>query len=833
MRELGRGGMATVYLCTDSKFDRQVAIKLLHPELGAAVGADRFHREIRIATGLSHPSILPAFDSGESPDGRLFYVMPFVDGESLRTRLQRERQLPVEDAIRITAQIASGLAYAHGRGIIHRDVKPENILLQGTEAVIADFGIARAVQATEGDSITQTGMTIGTPQYMSPEQAMGDRTIDGRADQYSLACVTFEMLAGQPPFVAPSLQQLAMKHVSEQVPLISTVRPSIPDELENVILRALEKTPADRWPSLEEYAKALTEVAATTGTWARRTTRSAVVPVTRKYKSSGSTAGIPQPRYIFAAGAVAGLMLVGLVAWRFNARAAETLHDNADRLAVLYFQDQGDNDSTRALADGFTESLIERLSEVPALTVASKNGVLRFRGADVSPDSVGRALGVGSIVEGTVVPTARGARVTVSLTTADNALLGRTAAEYDSTRASLAAFTDSLVEKVALFLQGRVGAEVALRESRRGTSSTDAWMLVQRAEVRNKEADSLVLAGALEEPQRVLAVSDSLLVLAEKADAHWSKPITLRARGQYLRAQSTRDPLRVGAVIDTGLALAERAIALNPRDADALELKGRLLYLKINRQVVTETKAMDRVLAESQQALTNAVSVNKNQAGAWDALSALHYRKPDLLEVIRSAEKAYEADAWLRSSRDILIRLFYATYNLELFPEAMKKLAEFQRRFPSDPFGPQARLFMYRAKGQSVDVDSAWAYLDEYVKRSPEARRAFNRKSGEMLVAGAIARKAVDTRDKAMGDSARRVLKRARTTDAAIDPRRELMANEASVRVILGDYDEAVDLLNGYVTVNPDHRRGFANRTGWMWRDLQSHPRFKALISGL
>jgi TolB-like protein len=824
--------MATVYLCTDSKFDRQVAIKLLHPELGAAVGADRFHREIKIATGLSHPSILPAFDSGQAPDGRLFYVMPFVDGESLRTRLQRERQLSVEDAIRITAQIASGLQYAHTRNIIHRDVKPENILLQGTETVIADFGIARAVSgAASADSITQTGMTIGTPQYMSPEQATGDRAIDGRADQYSLACVTYEMLAGQPPFVAPSLQALAMKHINEAAPLISTIRPSIPDELEDVILRALAKVAADRWPTVEQYAEALTKVAMTSGTWARRTgARTGAVPHTRRYRASG--ASLPQPKYIFAAGALAGLMLVGLVAWKFGGRT-ETLHDKADRLAVLYFQTPAGDTSARALADGFTESLIERLSEVPALNVASRNGVLRFRGAEVSPDSVGRTLGVGSIVEGSVVPTSRGARVTVSLTTADNALLGRTAADYDSTRASLAAFTDSLVERVALFLQGRVGAEVALRESRRGTSSTDAWMLVQRAEVRNKEADSLMLAGAIEEPQRVLGAADSLLMLAESADNQWSRPVTLRASTQYLRAKATRDPLRVGAMIDSGVALADRAIALNPRDADALELRGRLLFLKVSRQVVTETKAMDRAVAEAEQALTQAVSVNKNQAGAWDELSALHYRKLDLQEVIRSAEKAYEADAWLRSSRDILKRLFYAMYNLEYFPEAMKKLAEFQRRFPADPFGPEARLFMYRAKGQVVDVDSAWIYMDEFVKRSPEPRRPFNRKRGEMLVAGGIARKAVDSRDSRLADSARSVLLRARTTDPTIDPSRDLMANEASVRVILGDHDEAVRLLNGYVTVNPHHRRGFANATGWMWRDLQSHPKFKALISGL
>jgi eukaryotic-like serine/threonine-protein kinase len=190
-RELGRGGMATVYLCTDTKFQRLVAIKLLNPELAAAVGADRFHREIKIATGLTHPNILPAHDSGET-DGSLYYVMPFVEGESLRDRLVRERQLPIQDAVRITCEISSALHYAHSRGIVHRDIKPENILLESDHAVLADFGIARAItSAADVEALTQTGMSLGTPSYMSPEQAMGERNLDGRSDQYSLACVLY------------------------------------------------------------------------------------------------------------------------------------------------------------------------------------------------------------------------------------------------------------------------------------------------------------------------------------------------------------------------------------------------------------------------------------------------------------------------------------------------------------------------------------------------------------------------------------------------------------------------------------------------------------------
>ncbi len=258
--------MATVYLCVDAKLQRRVAVKLLHPDLSAAVGAERFHREIRIATGLTHPNILPAYDSGEA-DGSLFYVMPFIEGESLRDRLARARQLPVQDAIRITTEVAGALQCAHTQGIIHRDIKPENILLEHDHAVLADFGIARAVtSAADVEALTRTGMSLGTPAYMSPEQALGERNLDGRSDQYALGCVLYEKLAGDPPFMANSMQALVAKHLADTVPLLTTVRPAIPDELEDVVLRTLEKVPADRFQSMQEFADALNNVVATTGT---------------------------------------------------------------------------------------------------------------------------------------------------------------------------------------------------------------------------------------------------------------------------------------------------------------------------------------------------------------------------------------------------------------------------------------------------------------------------------------------------------------------------------------------------------------------------------------
>src|SRR6266513_1619979 len=213
-RELGAGGMATVYLARDLKHDRDVAVKVLRPELAAAVGADRFLAEIKTTANLQHPHILPLHDSGEA-NGSLFYVMPFVQGESLRDRLVREQQLPIDDAVRIAREVADALAYAHEHGVIHRDIKPENILLQGGHALVADFGIALAIQQAGGQRMTQTGMSLGTPQYMSPEQATGERTIDARSDIYALGTVTYEMLAGEPPFVGPTTQATIARLMTE------------------------------------------------------------------------------------------------------------------------------------------------------------------------------------------------------------------------------------------------------------------------------------------------------------------------------------------------------------------------------------------------------------------------------------------------------------------------------------------------------------------------------------------------------------------------------------------------------------------------------------------
>src|SRR3954466_12053292 len=256
-RELGQGGMATVYLAHDLRHERKVAIKVLRPDLAAVIGAERFVREIRTIAALQHPHILGLIDSGEV-QGTAYYVMPFVEGESLRDRLVREKQLPVTDAVRIATEVASALDYAHRHGVIHRDIKPENILLHDGQALVADFGIALAASKAGGTRITETGMSIGTPHYMSPEQAMGEREITARSDIYAMGAITYEMLIGEPPFSGPTAQAIVAKGLKEEPRPLIPRRRSIPAEVEETVLTALEKLPADRFGSAHEFAASLT-----------------------------------------------------------------------------------------------------------------------------------------------------------------------------------------------------------------------------------------------------------------------------------------------------------------------------------------------------------------------------------------------------------------------------------------------------------------------------------------------------------------------------------------------------------------------------------------------
>ena len=386
--ELGRGGMATVFRAQDLKYDRPVAIKVLSPDVSSAINSERFEREIQISARLSHPNILTVFDSGEIGD-LLYYVMTYVEGESLRDRLKRETYLPIPDAIQITCEVADALSYAHEQGVIHRDIKPENILLRSGHVLVADFGIARATTTSEGETLTQVGMSIGTAAYMSPEQATAE-TIDARTDIYALGCTLYEMLAGQVPYTGANPMAIAARRMVEPVPPIRIVRSAVPEQLEAVVVQSLERVAADRFQTMDEFKSALLgEISPTTMSY----TASRYTPL---YMTGARTAAhlIPKPWYRksgFLIGlAVAVVVAVGAAFLYFSKRAKPLVAPDANRVAVLYFDDGG-NGQLRYLADGLTESLIQRLSTVSALDVISREGVRPFRGREIPSDKIGRA----------------------------------------------------------------------------------------------------------------------------------------------------------------------------------------------------------------------------------------------------------------------------------------------------------------------------------------------------------------------------------------------------------------------------------------------------------
>ncbi len=400
-RELGRGGMATVYLTHDIRHDRPVALKVLRPELAASLGPERFLLEIRIAARLRHPHILPVHDSGETAS-RLWYTMPYVEGESLRQLLARESQLPLDRALRIATQVLGALGYAHAHGVIHRDIKPENILLEGDQAVVADFGVARAISAAGEDRLTETGLALGTPAYMSPEQASASRELDGRSDLYALGCVLYEMLAGQPPFVGATAQQLLARHAIDPIPPLRTVRDTIPAAVEQSVTRALAKVPADRFATAADFAQALTRAGDTAVSSApprRRSTRQMVAP---------------------AAAALGLALMAGYLWWP----RPETLVD-PNLIAVVPFRVGGAAQALGYLREGMIDLVAARLTGEGAARAADPGSVMtawrRAAGSEADDlperDALGlaRRLGAGRLLVGGVVGTSSHVALNASL----------------------------------------------------------------------------------------------------------------------------------------------------------------------------------------------------------------------------------------------------------------------------------------------------------------------------------------------------------------------------------------------------------------------------------
>jgi eukaryotic-like serine/threonine-protein kinase len=555
-RELGQGGMALVYLARDLRHDRKVALKVLRPEISVEIGAERFLREIKMAAGLTHPHILPVYDSGQA-DGLLFYVMPNMEGRALRERLETERQLPLDDALRITREVASALDYAHRNRVIHRDIKPENILFHEGNAMVADFGIGKALTGSAG--VTQTGLAVGTPAYMSPEQSMGEHEIDGRSDIYSLGCVLYEMLTGEVPFTGPTAQAIMTKRFVSPVPHVKAMR-DVPQGLDEIVTKALARAPVDRFPTAALFAEAL--------------------------RPAGTGRTPPDA-----------------------ARAAPT----AKAIAVLPLANLSADPENEYFSDGMTEEIIGALSKVPGLQVASRISCFSFKGKEVDLRQVGEKLGVASVLTGSVRKIGNRIRINAQLVNVEsgNNLWSET---YDRQLEDVFAIQDELSRAIAEALKLQLGS--AGDQLVAPTKNLEAYNLYLKGrffffrftEPGLRKSLELFQHVLLQEPGYARAYSGIADCWCELAD-DWVAPDDAYPRAKAAATTALRlDPELVEAMTSIGKVLCwyewdfagaekhlRRAVTLNPNYTEAHWTFG---------SVLPAVGALGEAIAEMRKAIT-------------------------------------------------------------------------------------------------------------------------------------------------------------------------------------------------------------------------------------
>ncbi len=595
-RELGRGGMATVYLAHDSKHGRDVALKVLHQEFAASVGPDRFRREIALAARLQHPNILPVYDSGETTAGELWFTMPYVVGESLRDRLRRERQLSVEDTVRITQAIADALQYAHGQGIVHRDVKPENILLSGQHAMLADFGVARSLSATDphaeaggASSLTRTGFAVGTPAYMSPEQATGSRDIDGRSDQHALAIVAYEMLAGEPPFSAPTPQAAIAKMLASPPPSIRIVRRDVPVGIDAALRKALNTAPAARYLSASDFSTALA----------------------RGVDSGTVDTRPPSAWHALIVAALVLAAVVGSVIGYLHYRqpAGPTM------LAVLPFETEGDTADTW-ITDGITDEVRGKLAALSGLRVIARASSNEYRRTTKHPEVIGRELGVRYLLMGRIRWDAgtgqqRRIRVEPELVQVADVRTPQTTWEqsFDEQQSDAFRLQADIAERVASALQVALNPTERTAIARLPTRDPEAYYAYLRGTALARTGKPGDEVRARDEFRRAVTL-DSTYV-----DAWDALSLNISAWG----ARHPSPP----AFDDSALMAANRALALSP---DLPEAMGRRAYyyevikLDLPRAVADFQAGLAR--APNDGFLLGGLASAEQRLGMWDSTVA-------------------------------------------------------------------------------------------------------------------------------------------------------------------------------------------------------------------
>ena len=849
-RELGHGGMATVYLAQDLRHDRAVALKVLKPELAHALGPERFLREIQVTAQLDHPHILPLLDSGDA-GGFLYYVMPYVQGETLRTRLMREKQLPLDDALQIAAEVADALNYAHGQGIVHRDIKPENLLLAGRHVRVADFGIARAVTAAGGDSLTATGVAIGTPVYMSPEQAGGSKDVDGRSDLYSLGCVLYEMLAGHPPFTGGTAHEILARHSMDAVPSLAAARPTVPEGLERAIATALAKVPADRFSTAAQFADAL----------ARRGS-SATVGAARSSRRVARLAVI----------AVAGMVTVGgaILMLRPSPKAPGYART---AIAVLPFQNLSAQGPHAYFAGGLHDELLTQLSKVAALKVISRTSVMGYQSTKTPLRQIASELGVGSVVEGSVQIEGSRLRVNVQLIdaatdapvwaerydrTLDDAFAIQSdvaqrivaavgAALSDAEQQRLAAVPTANAEAYRLYLQGR---EYLIRPGFLRRNEEIAQQLFETALARDP---GFALAhAALSEvhgrmfwfrydpsPARAArqrAEAEAALRLApELPQAHvamglahfWGRRDYRRALEEFRVAlKGLPNDARVWQLIgtvhrrlgnwDEVLAAFEKATQLNPRDAQLFFGFGGYTYQLMHRY------------ADAVRAYNRALTLVPDLYDAALAKGWTYVRWEGQLDTLRAALSQVPTAAELgpRGTRAALyVQLLHWERNADSLLQVltMARAPVFEGQdflLPSSLYAAWAHRLHGDRPAARAAFDSARVLLDSVLRELPDDWRVH--------AARGLALAGLGRRDETLQETRWLQQSVVYREDALQGP--QVAEDRARILAQAGEVEAALDEIERLLA-GPSWLSVHTLRLDPLWDPIRDHPRFKALLA--
>ena len=801
-REIGEGGMAVVYLAHDLRHDRRVALKVLRPELSAYLGAERFLREIRIAAQLNHPHIVALHDSGEA-DGLLFYVMPFVEGESLRQRLGRQGPLDVGEAVTLAAEVADGLSYAHGLGVVHRDIKPENILLAHGHAAIVDFGIARAVAGTS-PTITGTGMSPGTPIYMSPEQAAGDHALDHRTDIYSLGCMLYEMLTGGPPYAGATMQALVVQHAVDPVPSPRAARPDVPEALDAAIRRALAKAPADRFQTAAEFRAALGGLA--------------TVPGARPMRPRGARLARPRRLALATAGVLAVAALAAVLIVRHRSPAPRSVPSRAPlRVVVRPLEDRSGRLGLEAVR--VTEALTDRLQAVPALAVTAAAAVADLRGASL--DALRARFAPDRLVVGYLDEAGDSVRASVQIV--DPVTATALASDQPAARAGAGAVA-AVAESLSAFVRLEFSAELERAERRAQVQDTAAWSLVERAREQRDDADQAILVRLDRQGFRALDVADSLLQVAGRRDEASDLVPMDRARVadaqafyvEYLRQVMPTVP---GTVPDPqaervrALGILNGLIRSRHGPAEAFELRGRI------EEGLFRTAGVDSLLEAAVADYRAATVLDRHRATAWQALGTTYLSAGQYADALLASQRAIEEDVFQLHRGQLLRSRFDAALGAQEFDVADSSCRAGRAEPGNEEMFADCPLQLWsRTRSDRRSAAAGQGLAESLAARSAGTVIVPLR---QLWVADILARAR-------LGDSADRVAHRAVAgLPAAWLP--VLLPECAYLRLLRADPDSAVTLVRAAVRLDSGLRRHF--RTAPWYRQLAGDPRFKAAVA--